>query len=67
MRIVTAAVWLLVATGVSAQVPTPVSHFGFEIGSDRKLANWDQLTSYYEKLAKSSPRVRVDTIGRTTR
>ncbi len=47
-------------------VPTPGSHFGFELGADRKLANWDQLTSYYEKLAKTSQRVTVDTLGSTT-
>ena len=57
---------VLTALLLAIQVPTPASHFGFEIGTDRKLANWDQLTSYYEKLAKTSPRVRVDTIGRTT-
>jgi zinc carboxypeptidase len=57
---------LLCATAATAQVPTPASHFGFEIGADRKLADWSQLTSYYEKLARSSPRVKVDTIGRTT-
>jgi hypothetical protein len=49
-----------------AQVPTPASHFGFDIGADRKLADWKQLTAYYEKLAKTSPRVKVDTIGKTT-
>lgn len=51
---------------LAGQVPTPASHFGFEIGADRKLADWKQLTAYYEKLAKTSPRVKVDTIGRTT-
>ncbi|MGH7470301.1 MAG: M14 family zinc carboxypeptidase [Longimicrobiales bacterium] len=62
----TAMFALLVATGGTAQVPTPASHFGFEIGADRKLADWPQLTSYFEKLARTSPRVKVDTIGRTT-
>ena len=54
------------ASAAQAQVPAPASHFGFEIGADRKLADWKQLTSYYEKLAKTSPRVKVDTIGKTT-
>jgi len=55
------------AGGAHAQgVPTPESHFGFEIGAHRKLADWGQLTAYYEKLARSSPRVRVDTLGPTT-
>jgi hypothetical protein len=56
----------LSAQQANAQVPTPASHFGFEIGADRKLANWTQLTAYYEKLAKTSRRMKLDTIGRTT-
>lgn len=50
----------------AAQVPTPVSHFGFEIGTDRKLADWDQLLGYFEKLASTSDRVSLDTLGTTT-
>lgn len=53
--------------GASAQtVPTPAQHFGFEIGSDRQLADWPALTSYFERLAETSPRVVVDTLGLTT-
>jgi hypothetical protein len=55
------------AAPVSAQVPTPRAHFGFDIGEDRSLANWTQLTAYYEQLAHTSDRVRVDTLGTTTR
>ena len=47
-------------------VPTPRSHFGFEIGVARRLANWTDLASYYARLAEASPRVRVDTLGVTT-
>lgn len=47
-------------------VPTPASHLGFEIGQDRKLADWDQLVGYYEKLAQASPRISLDTLGMTT-
>ena len=49
------------------RVPTPLEHFGFEIGVDRKLANWTQLTAYYEALARMSPRVKIDTLGRATK
>jgi hypothetical protein len=55
------------APSLAAQaVPTPLEHFGFEIGTDRKLANWDALTSYFERLAQTSPRVVVDTLGTAT-
>jgi hypothetical protein len=50
-------------TGV---VPTPASHFGFTPGEDRRLANWDELVAYYEKVAQASPRVSLDTLGQTT-
>jgi len=52
--------------GFDAAVPTPMSHFGFEPGESRKMANWDELTAYYEKLAASSARITVDTLGPTT-
>ena len=53
-------------TGVAAQVPTPTDHFGFPMGAVGKLANWDDLTAYYEALARTSDRVTVDTLGPTT-
>ena len=63
-----AAVGFLVAQNLSAaqDVPTPESHFGYEIGSERSLANWTELTAYYELLAQASDRVKVDTLGLTT-
>jgi hypothetical protein len=55
------------APAAAQRVPTPLEHFGFELGEDRKLANWTQLTAYYEALARTSPRVTVDTLGRSTK
>jgi murein tripeptide amidase MpaA len=58
----------LFSTSAAAQgVPTPLQHFGFELGQHRQLADWTQLTSYYEKLAQTSQRVTVDTLGTTTK
>ncbi|MHB1191608.1 MAG: M14 family metallopeptidase [Longimicrobiales bacterium] len=61
-----AALVLAAAPTAAQNVPTPLQHFGFEIGQDRKLADWNQLTSYYEKLAQTSQRVTVDTLGLST-
>ncbi|MGH7554847.1 MAG: M14 family metallopeptidase, partial [Longimicrobiales bacterium] len=59
---------LFAAGALAAQsVPTPREHFGFDLGADRKLASWTQLTAYFEKLARGSPRVKVDTLGKTTK
>ena len=58
---------LVAVSLLSAQdVPTPESHFGYEIGSEQNLANWTELTAYYEVLAQTSERVKVDTLGLTT-
>jgi len=48
-------------------VPTPREHFGFELGTDRMLADWTELTAFYERLARGSERVAVDTLGPTTK
>ncbi|HEX9581792.1 MAG TPA: M14 metallopeptidase family protein [Gemmatimonadales bacterium] len=59
---------LLAAPGLQAQtVPTPREDFGFEPGEDRKLATWTELVAYYDKLARASPRVTLDTLGQATR
>ncbi len=48
-----------------AAVPTPESHFGHAIGVDRELLDWDQVVSYFYKLEKSSPAIRVEEVGKT--
>ncbi len=64
--------WLLfVLWGQGAElfaqgIPTPKEFFGFEMGTEKKLANWTTLTRFYEELASSSGRVRVDTLGTST-
>ena len=61
------AAFAIVAPTLAAQaVPAPREHFGFEIGADRKLANWDALTAYFERLAQTSPRIALDTLGLAT-
>jgi hypothetical protein len=50
----------------SSAVPSPESHFGFRPGTDRLLANWTELVAYYDRVASSSPRVSIDTLGTTT-
>ena len=56
----------LLAFQVAAAPPTPESHLGFRVGQDSMLASWRQITDYFQRLASASPRVRVDTLGRTT-
>ena len=56
------ALSMLVPTLAAQSVPTPRDHFGFDMGEDRKLANWDQLTAYYEILAERSPQALREAI-----
>lgn len=46
-------------------VTTPLQAFGFEPGTDRKLADWKELTAYYQKVAAESNRVRFQELGKT--
>ncbi len=61
---------LLVVTGKQAPaadaVPPPESHFGFRMGADFKLATWEQVTSYCEKIDRASERVLVRSLGEST-
>ncbi len=68
-RIFATSLALLVAAGsLAAQgVPSPESYFGFPVGADRHLADWSELTGYYEALARASDRVTLDTIGATVK
>lgn len=58
---------LLPPTLAAQAVPSPREVLGFEVGADRTLADWGQITGYFTRLAAASPTtVRVDTLGRTT-
>ncbi len=45
---------------------TPESFFGFQMGADKKLAHWDDMVRYYELLGKSSNRMKVVNMGKTS-
>lgn len=47
-------------------VPTPEQFFGYRMGADRKLANWDRLLEYYRAVAKASDRVSLVELGKTS-
>src|SRR5438128_5541711 len=49
-----------------AAPPTPASHFGHPIGVDRELLDWDKVVSYFQALAKSSDKIVVKELGKST-
>jgi hypothetical protein len=49
-----------------SRIPSPREYLGFEVGEDRKLADWDQITNYFTLLDRSSDRILVQELGKTT-
>ena len=56
----------VVAQGSQSTVPSPEQFFGFQMGADRKLADWNKLHEYYQLLAKSSNKLRLVELGKTS-
>ena len=59
---------LLISTITFSQtqnVPTPFSHFGFSIGDNYHLATFTQTEAYLQKIAASSNKVKLVSIGKT--
>src|SRR5579864_6115041 len=54
------------ATPLAAQAPTPEAHFGFRMGTDRRLAAAEAIERYFELVAAHTDRVKVVDLGSTT-
>src|SRR5262249_17022585 len=71
----TAPAWILAiltmlvfgATNRAQSIPTPESVLGHKPGDDFYLASYDESREYFRKLAASSDRIKLISIGRTTR
>ena len=59
---------LTLLTGLlsAAAVPTPAAHFGTTVEADRVVLDWAKVVTYFQALEKSSDRIRLTEIGRTT-
>src|SRR5580704_2394179 len=60
-----AALWPRLAAAQA--VPTPASVLGHTPGDDFYLANYDESIAYFHKMAESSNRIKMFTVGKTTR
>src|SRR3984885_2631430 len=47
-------------------ITSPEAAFGFKPGTDRKLADWKELTAYFQKLSSESDRIHYEEVGKTT-
>lgn len=54
------------AAAQSAAIPAPESVLGFPVGADLKLATYDESIRYFQQLAKTSNRIRLIDVGRTS-
>lgn len=58
-------VFFLLSILITAQTP-PSKFLGFDVGADRKLADYNQIQAYFQKLAAESNKIKLLTIGETT-
>jgi hypothetical protein len=58
-------VLLFAALAAFGAVPTPREHLGFTPGDDYKLADWAQVSGYFQKLAAASDRIRLVEFGKS--
>src|SRR5688572_10893472 len=66
MKPLLAAVALLLATSLAAApIQSPSQFLGFEVGADRKLADYKQISSYFRMLDGASDRVAIESLGKT--
>ncbi|HXI13883.1 MAG TPA: M14 family metallopeptidase [Thermoanaerobaculia bacterium] len=47
-------------------IQSPSEFLGFEVGADRKLADYRQMVSYFRALDAASPRIEIEDLGKTT-
>src|SRR5436305_5426612 len=59
------ALFILAANALAAP-PSPSDFLKMNVGADRTLADYRQIVSYFNALAAASPRVRIETLGKTT-
>jgi hypothetical protein len=61
MRRAIAALLLAIPIAVSTQsaIRSPEAFFGFRMGTDRELADWTQIQSYFAEIATASDRVEL--------
>jgi len=48
------------------KITSPEEHFGFQLGADRKIARWDEIVAYFNRLEKESQKIKVINLGPTT-
>lgn len=50
----------------TAAIPAPADVLGFVPGEDRKLASWNKILEYFDRLDNASDRVKFEALGKTS-
>jgi len=50
----------------AAVISDPETFFGHKPGADNKLLRWDKIHEYFQLLGKSSDRIKIENLGKTT-
>ena len=64
--------WLLLAlcmfgaNGFAQTSQTPAEFFGYTLGDDPRVPDWDRIVAYFEHLSQTSDHVRYEIVGRTS-
>ena len=51
---------------MNQQITSPEAFFGFQLGSDLKMARWDQIVAYFRLLEQQSDKIQVIDMGPST-
>ena len=51
---------------MNQQITSPEAFFGFQLGSDRKMARWDKIVDYFRLLTEQSDKIQVVDMGPST-
>ena len=69
-RFFSLCLWTALATLIKVSALTaltsPEEFLGFRVGADYKLARYDRIIQYLEKLSQETGKVRYETVGRST-
>ncbi len=66
IRLVFTLVFLFTTLLPAAELVEPGRFLGFPIGADGRLARYDAIKDYFNRIAAASERVRLENIGTTT-
>ncbi len=57
---------ILTANATAQSIPSPEEFFGFRMGADGELVQWDKVVEYFNLLADRSDRIIVQNLGEST-